>query len=349
MQTIIGVLGHFGEDEILLNGQTVKTKIITDELQRQLGREQVRRYDTHGGLKVLLKAPLQTFSALKNSRNVLILPAQNGLRVYAPLLALQRRFLKGRKLHYAVIGGWLPDFLQNRRFLEKQLRSFDGIYVETRNMKMRLEERGFNNVVVMPNCKELDVLSPEELVAEHQEPYKLCTFSRVMREKGIEDAVDAVKSINEKMGRTVYTLDIYGPVDPGQTEWFGDLQKQFPSVVRYCGAVPFDRSVAVLKEYFALLFPTRFYTEGVPGTVIDGYAAGLPVIAAKWESFADVIDDQTGFGFDFGSRESLYRMLEEIAAKSEMVMALKMNCLDRARAYMPQKAIGVLMERIEGK
>ena len=40
-------------------------------------------------------------------------------------------------------------------------------------------------------------------------PLPLCTFSRVMKEKGIEDAVYAVRTVNEHFGRTVYTLDIY--------------------------------------------------------------------------------------------------------------------------------------------
>lgn len=35
------VIGHFGFKENLLNGQTIKTKIVTDELQAQLGDDQV--------------------------------------------------------------------------------------------------------------------------------------------------------------------------------------------------------------------------------------------------------------------------------------------------------------------
>ena len=63
----ISILGHFGEGANLLNGQTVKTKIITEELQRQLGQDQVLKIDTHGGWKTLLKAPFQVFRALKSS------------------------------------------------------------------------------------------------------------------------------------------------------------------------------------------------------------------------------------------------------------------------------------------
>ena len=75
-------------------------------------------------------------------------------------------------------------------------------------MKSALEARGFENVFVMPNCKKLTVLSENELVYPQGVPYKLCTFSRVMREKGIEDAVKTVTAVNQSFGRTVFSLDI---------------------------------------------------------------------------------------------------------------------------------------------
>ena len=181
----VSVLGHFGEGVTLLNGQTVKTKIITEELQRQFGREQVLKIDTHGGLKTLLRAPFQVISALKGSKNVLMFPAQNGLRVYAPLLAFFRTFFRERGLHYVVIGGWLPQFLSKRKLLTGTLKRFDGIYVETNTMKAALEANGFRNIFLMPNCKPLAVLSEDELVYPTGTPYRLCTFSRVCKEKGI--------------------------------------------------------------------------------------------------------------------------------------------------------------------
>ena len=88
----VSIIGHFGFGFKYLDGQTIKTKIVSDELQRQLGQDQVLKIDTHGGWKTLLKAPFQVFRALKNSTNVLIFPAHNGLRVYAPLLSFIKQF-----------------------------------------------------------------------------------------------------------------------------------------------------------------------------------------------------------------------------------------------------------------
>lgn len=345
----VSVIGHFAVGHDYLNGQTIKTKIVTGELERVFGADQIGTVDTHGGKQVLLKAPFQVLGALKNSVNVVILPAKNGLRVYAPLLALFRRFFRNRKLHYVVIGGWLPQFLQTRKYLAKALMGFDCIYVETHTMKAALEQQGFTNIFVTPNCKALTILSEAELDCAVAEPYKLCTFSRVMREKGIEAAVSAVKAVNGAMGREVFTLDIYGQIDGAQTEWFAQLQKTFPESVRYGGMVPFDRSVEVLKAYFALLFPTFYEGEGFAGTLIDAFSAGVPVIASDWKYNGEIVNDRVGWVYPTGNQKAFEEILMQIAQRPELILSKKHTCLKEAEKYRIDQALQVLVQQIEGE
>lgn len=349
MRVKVSILGHFGEGVNLLNGQTVKTKIITEELQNQLGQDQVLKIDTHGGWKTLLKAPFQVFRAFKNSTNVLVFPAHNGLRVYAPLLSLVKLFFRKRKIYYVVIGGWLPQFLMRRKCLAGILRQFDGIFVETNTIKSALRAQGLENVYVMPNCKNLTLLSQDELVYPSGVPYKLCTFSRVMKEKGIETAVNIITEVNDRLGYIAYSLDIYGQVDMAQVEWFETLKKQLPDYIRYCGCVDANRSVEVLQKYFALLFPTHFYTEGIPGTIIDAYAAGVPVISAKWESYSDVVDEGvTGIGYDFDNADQFEKILLEVAQNPNVLLNMKENCIRKAKDYIPELAIQIMTEKFGG-
>ena len=237
-------------------------------------------------------------------------------------------------MHYVVIGGWLPEFLENKKRLQRNLKKFDGIYVETNTMKVNMEKLGFSNIYILPNCKELKILKENELVYAASKPFKLCTFSRVMKEKGIEDAVNAVEEINKKYGETVFTLDIYGQIDSMQTEWFESLQSRFSKDISYKGLVPFDKSTGVLKNYYALLFPTRFYTEGIPGTIIDAYASGVPVISAKWESFNDLVNEKiVGYGYTFGNYNELIKCLYIISKNVNEFNLMKKNCLVHAGKY----------------
>ncbi len=341
------VIGHFAFGLEYLDGQTVKTKMVADELCRQFGDEQIERIDTHGGIKALLKAPFQIWRALKSSKNVIILPAHNGLRVNAPLLSVEKKFFQNRKIHYVVIGGWLPAFLKKHIHVKRALQTFGGIYVETTTMQKALEQQGFTNVYVMPNCKRLNALEEERLICFDAEPYPLCTFSRVMKEKGIEDAINVIQAVNEKLGRIVYSLDIYGQVDSGQIAWFEELKNRFPECVRYCGCIDSNKSVEVLKNYYALLFPTHFYTEGIPGTIIDAYASGVPVISAKWESFSDVVDDgMTGIGYEFDRNEAFIDILLKLADNPNILSDMKLNCIKKAKNYLPETAIQVLLNNM---
>lgn len=345
-QKKLGIVGHFGFGYNLLNGQTIKTKTITNALETKFGENEVVKLDTHGGIKFYLMLPFQLFRLLKRCKNVIIFPAHRGVRIITPILSFWNKLFK-RGLHYCVIGGWLPDMLKTKRRLAKRLKKFDGIYVETNTMKTALEEQGFANIFVMPNCKDLHILKENELVYNSSEPYKLCTFSRVMKEKGIEDAVNAVKTVNEKFGRTVYTLDIYGQVNAGQAEWFENLKASFPDYIKYGGLVEYNKSVDVLKDYFALLFPTRFYTEGIPGTIVDAYAAGVPVISSMWMNFSEIIDiGITGFGYTFDTAEVLIEILNNVAINPSKINDMKPACLIKAFNFSAKKVVADFIKEL---
>ncbi len=177
---------------------------------------------------------------------------------------------------------------------------------------------------------------------------KLCTFSRVMREKGIEDAVNAVVSVNTDLGVQAFSLDIYGQVDGAQTEWFDSLQKEFPSYIRYGGLVPFDKSVDVLKGYFALLFPTYYEGEGFAGTLIDAYSAGVPVIASDWKYNAELVNENVGFVYPTGDQLAFVDILKAIAVDPTLLLCKKRLCLIEADKYKIDKAVQILIEQIKG-
>ena len=339
------IIGHFGHGENLLNGQTVKTKIVTKEIVKELGKKEVSCIDTHGGVKALISAFRHALIALKYHKNIIIMPAENGLRIFAPLLVLLN-LLFHRKLHYVVIGGWLPEFLKKRKKLTKALMSFDGIYVETNTMRKALEAQGFNDVYVMPNFKDLNILKESELVYHHTEPYRLCTFSRVMKEKGIEDAVNAVKTVNEHFGRIVYTLDIYGQVDSAQTEWFNELKSTFPLYIKYGEFVPFDKSVEVLKNYFALLFPTYYEGEGFAGTLLDAMAAGVPVIASDWRYNPEIVNEKTGYVYPVHDNHAFVATLISVGNNQDMLLSKKSDCLKEAEKYRAENVIQCLTSKL---
>lgn len=179
-------------------------------------------------------------------------------------------------------------------------------------------------------------------------PLRLCTFSRVMREKGIEDAIDAVIKINTQHGMTVYKLDIYGEIGEAYRDEFRSIQDGFPPYICYQGVASPDNSVEILQDYYLLLFPTHYPTEGIPGTLIDVYCAGVPVISALWRNHIGIFDDGVvGYGYALGNTEAFIDCLEYAASHIEEVNMMKTACLKKAASFSKAVVMGQIVEMIQ--
>lgn len=67
----VSIIGHFANGLEYLDGQTIKTKILANELCKEYGIAEVLCFDTYGRMKTLLKAPIYMFRALKMLMNLL--------------------------------------------------------------------------------------------------------------------------------------------------------------------------------------------------------------------------------------------------------------------------------------
>lgn len=283
---------------------------------------------------------------LRGHQHIIIMPAYKGVHLIAPLIVLLNIPFR-RKLHYVVIGGWLPEYVCKYPILRMAVRKFDVIYVETQYMLDALAREGYKNTKLMPNFKPIKILDAKNRISSDTPPLPLCTFSRVMKEKGIEDAIFAVRKCNEALDRMVFQLDIYGLIQKGQEQWFEQLMSQQPNEIHYCGIIPYDKSSEVLEKYFALLFPTHFWTEGFPGTLIDAMAAGVPPIASNCPSNKELIaDGTTGMLYTFGDIGQLTDRLILCASHPELINNMRPACLKKAGEYLPENVIKVLSSEI---
>ena len=339
------VCAHFGMGKDLLNGQSIKAKIVTNEIERRLGKNRVVKIDTHGPFSAIVKLSIQLLWASVICKSVIIMPGKNGLRLFVPLVRLYSVIFR-IKTHYIVIGGWLCNYLQNHSFIRNRLYNFDHIYVETKKMQNDLARSGFKNIVFMPNCKELDILPKNKLIYSHAAPYKLCTFSRVTIDKGIEDAIAAVRRINTREEKTVFTLDIYGPVDDSYKIRFDEIKDSFPDYIKYCGTVSYDDTTAVIRDYFMMLFPTRYETEGLPGTIIDAFASGVPVVASDWRYSGEFINNEVGYIYKFKDVHALIDLLDGLKDNVTEVNAKKCACIKHAYLYTSESVLSILINNL---
>lgn len=333
------VCGSFGNGRPICNGQQIRTTTIYNTLKKEYGEDNVLQHDTASGIKSFFVLLFKLPKYYRQCKNIVILPAHNGIRLIVPLFIVTN-WLYRRKIHYVAIGGWLPDFLSNKPLLRRFLTKLSGIYVQTAEMIERLTNMGYNSVYWLPNFKELTKLEPSDLKYDFDSFYPLCTFSRVSKDKGIEDAIEAVRQLNVKYGKQLFSLDIFGKVDSDQKEWFENLLKTIPPYVSYKGEIAFDKSTEALKDHFALLFPTYYPGEGFAGTIVDAMAAGLPVIASDWRYNPEFVNDNhTGFIFKTHDVNELASKIDCLYSNHELYRNMRKEALEESQKYKPQEVI----------
>lgn len=339
----ICIIGHFGGGKPFTDGQTVKTLAVCEALQaRALETEKVDTYYAHRNPALFACTFIKSLFCCKK---YMVLVSSSGKRVLFPVLALAGRVLHKEIYHY-VIGGSLADKVAAGKYSVSQLNSFKANWVESKALEKRLQELGVTNAKYVPNFKNIPVLPPQALTTRFAEPLCFCTFSRVRKEKGITDAVRAVRSVNDELGRPAAALDIYGPVEPGyQAELDALLAEN--DCAKYRGTVPANDSVQTLCGYYMLLFPTFWPGEGMPGTVIDALSAGVPVIARRWAYCDEMLTDGVdAYVYDCDRPELLReKLLYAITHQAETV-AMRENCLKEAQKYSADSVIKTIVDEM---
>ena len=336
----IGFIGRIDPDETMVDGQTVKTRTLYRYMVRRFGASNIRAVDTldyhHQGGRVVR----ELIRCLHACDDVVVLLSSGGRRALFPILWLASSVL-GVRIYHDLIGGSLADDVEADASgrLVRYLNSFEVNWVETRALADRLRALGVRNVSRLPNFKDVDDVDVDP-TAPRERPRRLCTLSRVTPEKGIDNAVRAVAAINGD-GPPVVTLDVFGPIEPSYEERFRRLVDSVPHV-RYAGRVPPERAAAAVSGHFALIFPTEWTGEGVPGTIIDAMHAGLPVVASRWRYYCEMLQDGvTGLSYDFDRPELLEATIRELLALPEArIVSMRRALLERARAYTPEAVFG---------
>lgn len=340
--TVIGHLDWNGNDMI---GAVVKARNIYEELKKQINEVQVGNVDIYEWRKRKIQVFTEIIKAFSLYKNIVLVCSDTSM-ILMKFFSLMKSVFKNR-IHYCVVGGDIAELLHAHPEQIKTLRCIDEFYVETADCVTGLKTMGISSVRLLRNFKRIEPLDESQLKYIFTEPYCFCTFSRVIEQKGITDAILAIDRVNKEKGRKICALDIYGPIDESYKEKFFQLLKE-NDVVKYRGVVDANESVDVLKNYYCLLFPTKYQTEGIPGTIIDGFAAGTPVICADWIKCRQIVTDgENGIVYPFNDFDGLVNKINYAIEHTEIICGLKKKCIESYSIYMPENAIMPLLQQIE--
>lgn len=324
------IIGSYDEQHQVLGGQHDRTEIIVERLFKKLRKDTIQFYNIFPIRKnkfLILWNAIQVY--LKNEKIVYI-TSTRGTLFFTALFGVLR-FIIPRKLYCVVIGSCNITRMKKHKVIFKLFQNLNGSFYETEMLREIYERGGCKRTYYFPNGKIIKLNKINAL--SFSKPYKFCTYSRITREKGILDAIYAIKKVNTSYSEAVCTLDIYGKVDDNFKEEF-EAAIRGQDAIKFCGKIERSQSTQVLSRYIAMLFPTHHKAEGVPGGVIDAYEAGLPVIATNISFNSELIKDgRTGYIYQEDKPEDLVYIIKQMADKPEEIIAMRKNCLAEARKY----------------
>lgn len=338
----IGIIGRIADGVDMYDGQTVTTRIIRNEIESRLNTS-VYCVDTYNYKHHVFECLFRAFVCLFRCKHIFILLSNNGRRFFLPFLYYMNKIYH-RRIYHRMIGGLFGKNVREHPAWVRYLNSFVVNLAEGRSQTDALMEAGITNAVETYTFRNAQVVVQADFPTYLQPPFCFCTFCRVTKAKGISDAIQAIIKINDEQ-RGMAQLDIYGPLDEDYQAEFETLLKKTAGAVRYMGSIPSEKSVDTLKGYFMHLFPTTWKGEGMPGTLVDCFAAGLPTIATNWNYNAEILKDrETSFCYDWQRPELLAEKMFYCMNHPMQVVEMRHACIKEAEKYQPDMAMKQIFE-----
>ncbi len=330
------VFGYFGYVNNQLDGQTIKTRAVFDLLRSRCDDAEISTLDSQELQSRPLRTLIKLLKAPFGKDVVFYLPGQNNLQKFFPLFFKLCRLAKCR-IVYPVVGGWLPDFIADKPQLSGPLKETDGVLVESERMVKQLQEQGFTNVEILENFRSTNFVPNFESAGK----VRFVFMARLCAEKGCDLILEAVEKLNKSCADS-FIVDFFGPKINEYADDFQARIKKLPNVA-YHGTVQPHEVFETLNQRDCLLLPTYYEGEGFPGSIVDSYFAGIPVVVSNWKDLAGFVEEgKTGFVIPPKDADALAATMERIIADPGCLEPMKRAAYARSSRYSASAAWDIL-------
>lgn len=340
MSNKVLVLGYFGYRSNQLDGQTIKTRNVYEMLKLAPYCNDPKFFDTESFKESKLNV-FKMFWEVWNTDKLIYIPAHNNLKFFFPIIYILSR-IKKVSIAYVVVGGWLADFIKNKPLHRAWLAKIDMILPQTSDLSIRLrKEYRFDNVVPFPNFRITD-FRPSIGEVNNGE-LKLVFMARVRKMKGVDVIFKTLERMNEKYGHALkLSLDFYGPIFQEEKEYFEHMLAAYPEA-SYQGELSPSSIYDVLSRYDALLLPTKYYTEGFPGSILDAYLSGIPVVVSDWQYSKEFVEHEvSGLISRWDDEKDFTNQVDRLYQDRELLYDMKSGAMEHGRKYSMQTGMNIL-------
>lgn len=331
------VIGNFAGITNQLCGQSVKTRSIYN-----LAKEIIPTIDYFDTQNISYNK-LSIFTMLWKfciSDYVIYLPAARNMTWFFPIFYLLSLFSRTNILQFE-IGNWMVDLLAEKPIHRWMLGRINQFYAETQNSKRELEcLYNLKNISIFSNFRYFNFKRTEISRSKDDSKLRLVFCARINRKKGLDYIFSLGDYLIKESLDKIVTITFYGPVFEKDKEYFFNNLNKY-SFMKYGGMLQQNLISEKLQSYDCMLLPTQYYTEGLPGSIIDAYIVGIPVIVTKWKNAEEYVkNDITGIIVPFkDGQKEFNQSIVELIYNKEKLQFLKDNAYNYRQNFHSSLAL----------
>jgi glycosyltransferase involved in cell wall biosynthesis len=231
----------------------------------------------------------------------------------------------GCRIIYQIHAGYFDRYYTNsprltRVFLDYVLRTADAVVALSDSLKGEIGAvvRSCRGIHVIGNPLDVSKYKPIGQAEPSTGAHRLLFLGAVIKPKGVYDIIESARRLVSE-GFPI-RLTMAGDREIAQAKQRSE-QAGLGGVIQFPGWVPEARKLELLDDADLLLLPS--YTEGLPLSVLEAMACGLPIVCTSVGGLRDlVIHGENGFVIEPGDVDALThytgRLLRDKALRNEM-------------------------------
>lgn len=285
-----------------IGGATISFESMIDHFQKKGVSHRVLDTQKFAGMRAVL-FPFYFISKVIGCTVVLLNASSNGIKYLGPLAYWFARLfsikIAIRPFGDSLLNGYTSASFIIRFLMIRSVFKADILYAQTNDQFLKFKE-------ISENVKQLMTARPSVKTANLRgdRPYqrRFLYMGHIKKSKGLNELLAAKKSLGDS-----YIVDIYGPIMESDFR-FLENESYYKGVIN-----DKEKLAAALVQYDLLILPTFYEGEGYPGSIIEAYSYGLPVISTNWKSIPEIVEDgETGFLVEPESTKALEEGMEAI-------------------------------------
>lgn len=337
------VIGAFGYGNNQLDGQTIKTRNVYNLIAKRhdgphsfIDTIEMRRKPWLG---------IVMLYRLIICNTLVILPCLNNLTILFPIFYYMSKLFRFEIISIC-IGGWQVEyFCGSEKFgyhprqmnISKKIKAF---LPEMKKVNQELVSKcGFKNSEVFPNFR---VFNRDFQSINNTSGLRMVFMARVNRTKGYDVIFNSLDYVRKNCPGS--KVDFYGGIAPEDRGDFLNKVETNKDIVEYKGLLSPEKINTTLCNYDVMLLPTKYYTEGFPGSILDAYISGIPVIVSEWKhSHEFVRDGETGIIIPFDNNQiDFNKAIMTLYNDRNKLNEMKIAAYEEANKYSEDAAWNVI-------